>query len=195
MGAAIISRESSTGVNLLSAFKRGRAHLTINELHPPGLSTVASQCPPMLLQPIVAAGGVQCFPVIPNVRWRFSGDASLISAAPGALSLESAGMAVILGTQANAFDPNYSGPAAGTYFNAARLSAQTALLQNAPISFDPWELDCNDMLQDYPGAQTLLLRAIFAINDTTLGQKQVQGTVNFIVAAAQFTNYHFDRWE
>jgi hypothetical protein len=193
MGAAIDSKPSSTGTRLLSAYKRAWATVNQTQIQAPGLSTVVVDSPAMILPPVKAVPAGKVWPLMPNLVYRFSGNMIATSANPNVMSIESAGMALILGTQANPLA--FGGPLGFTHVNAARLSAQSALLQQSPITFDEWEIDCNDLLTAYPTAQTLILQAYMTLNDTGVAPKQVDTQVNFKATAAQFSNYRFDKWE
>ncbi len=203
MGArGIISKPSSSGVRALTAYKRA-LNLAISEaLQAPGLTTVLNTSQAMLIEPgpfqtTTDLSGVNHFitwPLQRNLRYRFSGDGILTSGAPGAVSLESAGMAITLGVASNPF-LYATTPSGFNRVNAARLSAQTALAQSQPISFDPWEIDCNDLLQLYPLATYLALFTFFNINNTHAAAVQVNAQTTFEAAAVQFQDYKFDIWE
>ena len=209
MGAAYQqreTRESNTGVKLLSANRRAllRADLytqgagaTGIPLPPHALTTLQSPIPPAIYGAVgISGGGPKGWPVVQNRRYKFSGSAIFTSGSPGDVSLESAGMFLFLLDAA-------TGLPAGQLFNAARLSTTTALAQGVIMSFDEWDIDCNDLIQ--LSAQTaavvrasslaFVLYAQAVLNNTAGAPVGFTWQITVQADAAQFDSYRFTKWE
>jgi hypothetical protein len=194
--AGIESKESSTGVRLLSAYKRGLVTLQTQPLIHPGLTIQSQACPEMVVEQAPLTAQPWIFRIRRNFKFKFSGSASIDTANPGQISCESAGMqlgftanpGVLGGLYTVTIDPL-------TQYNAARLSNTSALAARMPISFDPWEIDCNDLLTVNPNAQWFQLIEFLNVNSVAGAPVAANIVWNFQVAIAQFTDYHFDKWE
>ena len=192
----IESKESSSGVRLLSAYKRGLVTIQQQPLIPSHLSIVSQPCPEMVVEQPPVPAQPWIFRVRPNFRYKFSGSASIDTADPGDVSCESAGMqlgfganpATLGGLYTVTIDPK-------TLYNAARLSNTSALAARMPISFDEWTIDCNDLLTIDPAAQYFQLIEFMNLNSLAGAPIAANIIWNFQVAAAQFTDYRFDKWE
>lgn len=191
----IETKESSTGAKLLSAFPRVwiRSYQAGVRL-PPGLQQLITDggaaVPGFLVALVKPAGGnPKLWPVTRNLRYRFAGNSLTdVESGSGSMAVESAGMQIAVGTIA-------APGSLGIWANAARLSSLTALLLNQNVSFDEWEIDCNDLLSAFPTAQCFNLYLQFVINNTDVNDHKVDLTSNLIAEAALFDSYRFSKWE
>jgi hypothetical protein len=179
-----MSELSSSGVKLLSAYPRGLLKIFNDADAAPGLQSFLLPIPKMS---VPGAPGLD-WPIGRNVRFKFSGSLVVTSTGADLLSLESAGMQLICNSGAfpQANPPNL--------LNSARLSSLTALAEGAPISFDEWLVDCNDLLTmgQFPSFRLFM---VVNLNNTGAVPREtiIQGV--FQCSAAQFDNYRFDQWE
>ena len=196
--AIVESKPSSTGVKLLSANPRVVIPILASGTLAPGLNTITQLCPVAI---VPAFNGVaNAWPVLRNWVYRFSGDAYFSSAAPLLDSLESAGMLLELG---GPVVPPTRISAVIQRVNAARLSTTTALAQDVAISFDPWEIDNNDLLTyinqlQGPAENRLAdfgLELSLVVNNTDSVPHAWKCSFNIQVDAAQFSDYRFSKWE
>ena len=196
----IESKESSSGVKLLSAYKRGLYSVVDNMLLSAGLESIWQACPEMVVEQPPYPAQPWIFRVRPNFRYKFSGSAQINSVAPGDVSCESAGMQLALATTVadltgTLLAPSPLKPGLFLLTNAARLSNTSALAQQMPISFDEWLIDCNDLLTINPSAQGFQVVEFMTTNNTSVAPHEANVSFNFQVAAAQFSDYRFDKWE
>jgi hypothetical protein len=143
--------------------------------------------PVMVLPPY--GGDPLAWPVSRNVRMRFKGETLVTTGGPTEVSLESAALVLIL--------QNAAYTTIATRLQPARLSNLSALAENAPVSYDDWLIDHNDLLA-IPPAQSARLFTLFAyltLNNTGAAPKGVVLPTTIELAAAQFTDYRFDQWE
>lgn len=195
--AGIESKESSTGVRLLSAYKRGLAQADNLEIIAKGLTTLSSACPEMVVEPPPFPAQPWIYRIRRNFRFIFSGSASINAADPGDISVESAGMRLTTAATPAVLTGDATSRLAGaqSFWNAARLSNTSALAAFMPISFDPWTIDCNDLLTSNPSAQWFQLVEYVVANSVAGVPVELTFDTNFQVDVAQFTDYHFNKWE
>jgi hypothetical protein len=192
------TRESSTGVKLLSAYPRALQGY-YEHAHPIVAGVQNILIPFRCAGVAVGPAGNNYFPLRANRRFRFGGSAVLYLAASGIshVAIESAGLTLVLGTDAS--------PLTGhQLLSAARFGSLTALASGNQISFDQWEVDCNDLLQmtfpqGPPGAnpgpyQNFALYETIVINDTG-GATNADIFASLEISAADFNSTHFDKWE
>lgn len=181
-----MSEESSTGVKLLSANPRALVALNVPNatVIAPGLSTTSLQVPVMIDQPYRGIAGN--WPILRNRRMKFSGSTIINSAGASEVSLESAALSLFVFTPTQTLQ----------LVNAARLSNLSALAQNAPVSFDEWLIDHNDLLALSLQAGTYFQLFIYlTLNNTGAAPKGLNTPSYIQCDAAQFDNYRFSKWE
>ena len=161
----------------------------------PGYNTI-SVCVPVSIVapavvefPIVPPAGfppVSVWPLLRNWRMKFSGSLAFTPVNPADISLESCGFVLDL--------LDGTGKQLASMQNAARIASLTALAAAAPISFDEWLIDHNDLMALAPDAVGFYLFMALAVNNA--GGKQDFTLSGFAkVAAVQFSTYVYDKWE
>lgn len=191
---AIETKESSTGAKLLTAFPRAFVPQNISGIIlPAGVNALDLYFRPALVPagPFVPTDepfSVLSWLVTQNLRFRFSGSAVVTpETGAGAISLESAGLYLRMFNTALA--------RLGQLQNAARLSSTTALASNQPISFDEWDIDCNDLISAFLGVHDFSLRATLNLNNTDAVAHKIDISCTLLVEAAIFDSYRFSKWE